>query len=72
MMERKFCDAPKNAPPLWYCNPELNTECKKTTCKYNLNANERLCNATTKKNFALKTGEKAEVRGYPPVEKIGV
>nr|DAD91408.1 MAG TPA: hypothetical protein [Siphoviridae sp. ctS3r5] len=32
-MERIY----NKAPSLWYCNPELNRECKKTVCKYNLN-----------------------------------
>lgn len=49
---------------LWYCNPELNKECKKTVCKYNLNAKEKLCEATTKKEYALLIGEVAQEKGY--------
>ena len=50
----------------WYCNPERNPECDKTFCKHNINAMEPLCEATTKKKFALKKGQKAEKKAYTP------
>lgn len=56
MMERAYEKGPKGLG-LWYCNPELNTECDKRMCKYNPNSEIPLCEATTKKEFALKIGE---------------
>lgn len=66
MMERIYDKAPML---LWYCNPELNKECKKTVCKYNLNAEEKLCEATSKKAYALLIGETAPVKEYTPGPK---
>lgn len=54
---------------VWYCNPERNTECDKRFCKHNTNAIEKLCEATTKKEFALKIGQSAEEKEYTPRSK---
>lgn len=49
---------------LYKCNPELNKLCKKTICKYNANAIFPICESTSKKEFTLKDGEKAEIKEY--------
>lgn len=51
---------------LYKCNPEKNTECSKRYCAHNIGARERLCDATTRKEYALKIGETAEVKEYTP------
>ena len=39
--------------PLYLCDPEKNTSCKKTSCKYNPNAKWQDCTNTTDKEFAM-------------------
>lgn len=51
---------------IYMCNPEINTECDKRFCVYNTNAEDHLCECTTKKKFALKNGETAEKKEYTP------
>ena len=65
MMERRYEKGPKGLP-LWYCNPELNTECDKRACKHNKNAIVRECEATKEKKFALKIGQVAAEKAYTP------
>lgn len=50
----------------WYCNPEHNTECDKRFCKHNINAIEKLCETTTKKEFALEIGQTVQEKEYTP------
>ncbi|SHJ87446.1 hypothetical protein SAMN02745243_01614 [Hespellia stercorisuis DSM 15480] len=63
-MEQTFMAAP--GVKLYECNPDLNTGCNKSACKYNTNAIERECHGTTKKEFALKIGQTAETKNYTP------
>lgn len=51
---------------LYMCNPEINKECDKRVCMYNINAVDHLCECTSKKEFALKTGEVAVEKEYTP------
>lgn len=51
---------------LYMCNPDINAECDKRFCEHNINAVDRLCQCTTKKQFALKIGEEAEDKEYTP------
>ena len=51
---------------LYKCNPEINKECDKRFCMYNTNAVDRLCECTSKKEFALKIGEAAVEKEYTP------
>ena len=53
-------DSPKF--PLYMCDHTKNTECPKTSCKYNQNAKCGACTNTTKKEFA-----KVDKHGMPIV-----
>lgn len=64
-MERVYKKVPEGIES-WYCNPEINTECDKRFCMHNINAIDRRCEATRKKEFALKIGQKAEKKAYTP------
>ena len=64
MMERTFETLPGKR--LYECNPELNIECDKRICKYNINAVEYLCHGTQRKEFSLKIGQVAAVKDYTP------
>lgn len=65
-------EIPPDGKKVYYCNPELNTECNKYVCVYNTNAIDPCCFLTTKEKFALEEGCEAERKAYPPVEKIGL
>lgn len=54
----------KPPTPLYLCDPEKNTECKKTSCLYG-NGKYNVCDATTKKEFA-KLNENDEPILAPP------
>ena len=58
--------------PVYSCDPEKNTECDKRFCMHNINAIDKLCNHTTKEEYALEIGQKAEEKRIPPVEKNSV
>lgn len=58
--------------PVYSCDPEKNTECDKRFCMHNINAIDKLCNHTTKEEYALEIGQKAQKKAYTPVEKISV
>jgi len=51
--------------PVYLCDPQKNTECKKTTCKTNLKAKYRVCELTSKVAYALRdeNGEPIETKG---------
>lgn len=68
MMERIYEGGPEGLP-LWYCNPELNTGCDKRVCKHNTNALAQECEATKRKEFALKIGQTAKEKAYTPGQK---
>lgn len=65
MMDQIYKGGPEGLP-LWFCNPELNTECDKRACMHNTNAIVRECEATKRKEFALKIGQTAAVKNYTP------
>lgn len=54
------------------CDPEKNTQCDKEFCMHNINAIDGLCDHTTNPDFALESGQKAQKKRIPPVEKISV
>ena len=55
--------------PVYSCDPEKNTECDKRFCTHNINAIDKLCNHTTKEEYALEIGQKAEEKAYTPGRK---
>lgn len=54
---------------IYNCDPEKNTECDKRFCVHNINAIDKLCNLTTKEEYALEIGQKAEEKAYTPGRK---
>lgn len=58
--------------PVYSCDPEKNTECDKRFCMHNINAIDKLCNHTTKEEYALEIGQKAEEKAYTPGRKKSV
>ena len=56
--------------PLYLCDHVKNTECRKTSCKFNPNAEWRECTNTTKKEFA-KLDERGEpIVAYANMEEV--
>ena len=51
---------------LYYCDPALNVECRKTACKARLQPGQRLhrCDATSKPEYAIRE-ERGEPKKYP-------